>query len=336
MRRILVLGGRGFFGRAVAELLRADGAKPLLASRRSGADVVVDVEDPASLRQALKAGDVLVDTVGPFQARSPALLDAAIEVGCDLIDLSDSVRYTRAVLEREVHGIRVLTACSTLSTVSAAAVRRSGIEDPRRLTVALAPASRRVARPGTGGSLLAQVGAPIDVLREGRWARTPGFLETRGFRMPPPFGRIRGGLLESVDAVTLPRIWPGLRTVEFFLDPRSPGLRPMLSLAARSRAARWLTVRFGRLGMAYTRALGASNGCVRMEVEGARGNRAALALVAKEHGYLTPAVPAALAALAIARDRFPHTGLVPPDRHVEPETLWRRLEALDVRLVEAP
>jgi len=338
VRRILVLGGYGLFGRAVAELLRADGAAPLLASRRAGADVVVDVEDPASVREALKPGDVLVDTVGPFQSRTPALVEAAIEVGCDLIDLSDSVRYTRAILDREarIAGIRVLTACSTLSTISAAAVRRSGIDDPRRLTVALAPASRRVARPGTGGSLLAQVGAPIDVFREGRWATRAGFGETRGFRMPPPFGRIRGGLLESVDAVTPPRIWPGLKTVEFFLDPRAPGLRPMLSLAARSRAARWLTRHLGGLGMAYTRALGASNGCVMMEVEGAGGNRSGIAPVAKEHGYFTPAVPAALAALAIARGRFPHTGLVPPDRHVDPEALWSRLKALDVRLVEAP
>jgi hypothetical protein len=262
-------------------------------------------------------------------------VDAAIEVGCDLIDLSDSVRYTREILKREPKGVRVLTACSTLSAISAAAIRRCGIKDPRRLTVALAPASRRVARPGTGGSLLAQVGAPIDILRDGRWSRARGFGETRGFRMPPPFGRVKGGALESVDAVMLPRIWPGLETVEFFLDPRAPGLRPMLSLAARSRAARWLTLRLGRLGMAFTRAFGASNGCVMIEVEGARGNRRALALVAEKTGYFTPAVPAALAALAIAQDRFPHAGLVPADRHVEPDALWHRLEALGIRRVEA-
>lgn len=334
-RRIVVLGGYGFFGGIVAELLRADGAKPLLASRRAGADVQIDVEDPASLRRALKPGDVLIDTVGPFQGRGPALVDAAMEVGCDLIDLSDSVRYTRMVAER-ARGIRVLTACSTLSTISAAAIRRSGIAAPRRLTVVLAPASRRVARPGTGGSLLAQVGATIDVYRDGRWSQATGFGETRGFRMPPPFGRVKGGRLESVDAVLLPRVWPSLATVEFYLDPRAPLLRPMLSLAARSRAVLRLTRRFGRLGMAYVRAFGASNGCVRMDIEGASGAVKSLALVAREHGYLTPAVPAALAARAIAEGRFPHEGLVPPDRHVEPEALWARLDALGIRLVGTP
>jgi hypothetical protein len=110
----------------------------------------------------------------------------------------------------------------------------------------------------------------------------------------------------------------------------------MLSLAARSRAALWLTRRFGRLGMAWTRAFGASNGCVTLEVEGAGGTRAALALVAGETGYFTPAVPAALAARAIAEGRFPHTGLVPPDRHVDPDALWRRLDALGIRLVDLP
>ncbi len=340
MRRILVLGGSGFFGRAVADLLRADGAEPLLASRRKGADVALDVEDPASLRKALKPKDVLVDTVGPFQKRGPALVEAAIEAKCDLIDLSDSVRYTRDICDRgpriEAAGIRVLTACSTLSAISAAAISRSGVAEPRRFTVALAPASRRVARKGTGGSLLAQVGAPIDVFRDGRWSGATGFGETRGFHMPPPFGRIRGGLLESVDAVTLPRIWPSLETIEFFLDPRAPGLRAMLSLAARSRAARRLVHRFEGIGRAWTRALGASNGCVLMEVEGASGDRKGLALVAAEHGYFTPAIPAALAALAIARDRFPHRGLVLADRQVEPEALWASLGALGIRLVEPP
>ena len=340
MKRTVVLGGSGFFGRAVAELLRADGVAPLLASRRAGADVVVDVENPASLRAALRPGDVLVDTVGPFQTRSPALVEAAIEIGCDLIDLSDSVRYTRDIHDREprieARGIRVLTACSTLSVISAAAIRRTGVEAPRRLTVALAPASRRVARPGTGGSLLAQVGAPIEVFREGRWTVATGFGEARGFQLPPPFGRVRGGLLESVDAVSLPRIWPSLETVEFFLDPRAPGLNAVLSLAARSHAARWLMRRLGRIGMACTRALGASNGCVLLEVEGAGGTMRGCALVATEKGYLTPAVPAALAALAIAAGRFPHRGLVPADRQVEPEALWARLEALGIRLVEAP
>jgi hypothetical protein len=334
MRRILVLGGFGVFGNAVAQLLKQDGAKPLLASRRPGADVQVDVEDKASLRKALRPGDVLVDTVGPFQKRTTALVEAAIEVGCDLVDLSDSVRHTRAVLEREPKGSRILAACSTLSAISAAAIRRSGVEHARRLTVVLAPASRRVAHPGTGGSLLAQVGAPIQLLRDGRWTEARGFAETRGFPMPPPFGRARGGLLESVDAVTLPRIWPSLATVEFFLDPRAPGLFPALSLAARSKAARWLMLRLSRLGMAYTRTLGASNGCVLMEVEGAGGERRSLALVAGENGYFTPAVPAALAARAIAEGRFPHTGLVPADRHVDTEALWDRLRSLGIRLVE--
>jgi hypothetical protein len=64
------------------------------------------------------------------------------------------------------------------------------------------------------------------------------------------------------------------------------------------------------------------------------GNRKALALVATEHGHFTPAVPAALAALAIAEDRFPWKGLVPADRQVEADALWARLDALGIRLVE--
>jgi len=44
----------------------------------------------------------------------------------------------------------------------------------------------------------------------------------------------------------------------------------------------------------------------------ARGDRAALALVAAEHGGFTPAVPAGLAARAIAEGRVPHAAWSPP------------------------
>src|SRR5260370_30049982 len=93
MRRIVVAGGLGFFGRTAAERLRADGAQPLIAARRPGADLRLDVEDPASLRAALRPGDVVLDIVGPFQDRTTALAEAVLEIGCDLVDIADSRAY---------------------------------------------------------------------------------------------------------------------------------------------------------------------------------------------------------------------------------------------------
>ena len=340
MRRIVVLGGQGFFGAAAVERLRADGAQPLTAARRPGADLMVDAEDPASLRSALRPGDVVVDTIGPFQGRSMALLDAALEIGFDLVDIADSRAYVAQVYqcvdEINARGMRVLTACSSISAVSAALVRRSGITDPVRVTGFLAPATRFTSNPGSARSLLRSVGQPIQILDGGRMAARTGWRETRRFQMPPPIGEVQGHLFESADAVTLPPLWPSLRRVDFYVDSRVPGLNATFALAARWPAFHRLVSACFRPGLALTRRLGSAVGCLAFEIEGADGRRVGYALIAAERGYLTPIVPAVIAARAIAEGRFAPTGLVPADEQVEAEELLAYLQALGVELVPMP
>src|SRR5262245_44322626 len=118
MKRIVIAGGLGFFGSTAADRLRALGLPPLPAARRPGADLRLAGEDTASLRAALRPGDVLLDTVGPFQDRTTALAEAALEIGCDLIDLADSRAYVArlySLRERfDATGLRLLTACSSI------------------------------------------------------------------------------------------------------------------------------------------------------------------------------------------------------------------------------
>src|SRR6185295_9533189 len=143
MRRIVVLGGTGFFGAAAVERLRADGLQPLIATMHGQADLRLDVNSRASIKSALRPFDVVVDAVGPFQTRSTALIEAAIETGIDVVDLSDSLEYAEKIeglrLRIEAAGIRVLTSCSSVSAISAAAVHLSGFEKPVRLSVCLSP-----------------------------------------------------------------------------------------------------------------------------------------------------------------------------------------------------
>ncbi len=335
MRRIVVLGGLGFFGGLALQRLRADGASPLTAARRPGADLQVDVEDPASLRTALRPGDVALDAVGPFQTRTTALVEAALEIGFDLVDIADSLDYIEKLYalrsQIDARGIRVLTACSSISSISAALVRLSGLEHPVRVTGFLAPASRYSANPGTAGSLLCSVGRPIRVLRDGQLVTRPGWGESRAFTLPPPIGRVHGRLFESADSLTLPAIWPNLRTVDFYVDSRVPGLNTVFALAVRWPVLRRTLERLQTPGLALARLLGSPAGCLAYEIEAAGGAFARFALIARERGYFTPIVPAVLAARAIAEGRFAPAGLVPPDRHVHPEELVAYLDSIGVR-----
>src|SRR3989442_6045776 len=270
VRRVVVLGGTGFFGRAVAARLEACGPKPISASRRPGAGVQVDAERRASLKAVLRPFDVVVDAADPFQTRGTALVETAIETGFDVIDLSDSLGYAEKVadlgLRIEAAGIRVLTSCSSVSALSALAIRLSGFDDPVRLSVFLSPAARFTANRGTSRSLLRSVGAPIRVRRNGRLVERPGWRESRTFTLPRA-GRARAFLCESADALLLPTVWPGLQRIDFYVQSGVPLLDTALVLASRSAAARRLIEAVLPAGLVLSRLLGARTGGLVFGVE---------------------------------------------------------------------
>ncbi|MBI3466309.1 MAG: saccharopine dehydrogenase NADP-binding domain-containing protein [Planctomycetes bacterium] len=320
MRRIVVLGGRGFFGRAIVELLRAAGEVPLVASRSAEADVPVDVEEPVSLRTALRTHDVVIDTVGPFQDRSTALVEAALDIGFDLVDISDSIAYVgkidRLRADIEARPIRLLTACSAMSAITAAMIKLSGVEKPVRVTGFIAPATRYTANSATAVSLLRSIGQPIQVWRDGGLVTEFGWLTRRTLELPPPLGRIRGYLVETVDSLTLPRLWPTLRTAEYYVDARVPGMNTAFLLAARVPAIRSLLERTRAVGLVLARRLGYRRGGLAYEIQTA-DETVTRCTIAGERSYLIPIIPAVLAARALANGRFAYQGLVPPNRHVD-------------------
>jgi hypothetical protein len=338
--RIIIAGGTGFFGRAAAELLTALGQRTLIASRRPGADVRLDVEDRGSLAAALRPGDLVLDTAGPFQDRTTTLVEAAITIGCDVIDIADNVEHALRVraLRSAIDsaGIRVLSAASSVSAVSAALLTWLGIERPARLTGLLAPAARHSASAGTGQSLLRSIGQPIRVLRDGALTSLPGWSEPRRIELPEGAGSFNGRLFESADAVWLPERWPTLRNVEMLVDTRIPGLNGLFALAARRPWLRGLIERQQAAGRMAARLLGATTGCLGIEVASLDGHIARAVLLPRHHGHRVAVAPMVLAAAAITEGRFPGRGLVRPDQQVEAGELLDYLRGMDVALATIP
>jgi hypothetical protein len=328
VKRIVVVGGRGFFGRAAVELLRESGLAALAASRRPGGR--------PSLRAVLCPEDVVLDAAGPFQDRSTALVEAALEAGFDLIDISDSLDYASAILSLRERigrsGIRVLNSSSAMSAVSAAMVRASGIAEPVRASGFLAPSARRSARSGVARSLLRSVGRPIRVRRGGKLLAARGWQESRAFELPAPLGRARGRLFESADSVLLPEVWPSLRTVESYVRTNVPGLDRVLDVAARCAPARELAVRLGPPALPLVRLLGSRRGWLAQEVEAADGSVYRGCLWSDEDAYAIALAPCVLAARSIASGRFRGgRGLLPADRHVDPDEFFAYLRSKGVR-----
>jgi len=290
------------------------GIRAVTASRTRG-DLLVDVEAQRSLGRALQAGDVIVDTAGPFQTRSTALAETAIEMGCDVVDLSDARSYAESVLalhERAAaKGVRILTSCSSIATVAAAAIRASDAASPDACDLFLAPASADTGNPATVRAFLASVD----------WSRSREF----------PGGGRRGHWVETAAAVLLPRRWPSLRRVEFWADPNAPFAQTSLALAMRLGLAEPVAV----LAPTLARLLGRRDGTFAVVVRD-RGREHVTLLTAPRGSYLIAAEPAVLAAEALARGAGTPPGVVPADAQVDPAALFARLVDLgiDVRSLE--
>jgi NAD(P)-dependent dehydrogenase (short-subunit alcohol dehydrogenase family) len=340
MKRVVVLGGQGLFGRTVIQQLTALGISSLVAGRRPPADILIDADDPVSIKAGLSAGDLVIDTAGPFQQRSLALLHAAMEIGFDVIDINDNLRYAEQALalEKEIAGagIRVLSSASSVSAVAAALICNSHVNDPVGVTGFLAPASRHTANRGSALSLIQSVGGPVQTFRQGQLQSLRGWSEQREFPMPAPLGPISGRLFESADAVYLPRIWPSLHQVEMYVDTNTLGVNTLLRLAARFPALRhWLERRMS-FAVRVSRAIGSKIGGIGYEIEAPDGSIVRMAAYSVHNSFMIALAPAVLAAPAIFADRFEPTGLVLPHRHINFEELVDYLKSFAIEIVEVP
>lgn len=338
VKRVVVLGGLGQFGRTAVKQLRAMGISAKIASRSAQAEIRIDANDPVSIRAVLAEGDLVVDAAGPFHLRSTALLDSAIEIGFDVVDINDNLTYAETVLARSERiaraGIRVLSSASSVSAVAAAIVRQSGVRTPVRATGFIVPGSRHTANAGSALSLLQSVGRPVRALREGELRTVRGWAEARRFVMPEPVGPIRGRLFETADSVYLPRIWPSLREVDTYVDTNTPGVDTLLRLGGRCPRIRRLLERWVRLGTWTSRQIGSTAGGLGYEIEGADGEIKRFAVLSGKSGSLTAVAPAVLATRAIVEGRFEGRGLVLPDGHVEPAELIAFLERWNLTVAE--
>ncbi len=327
MRRLIVAGGTGFFGAAAVELLRGRGLSPLVASRHTRPSL--DVEDLDSISRAVGPGDVVLDAVGPFQSRSTALIEAAVDIGFDVIDIADSLRYVRS-LEGLAPRIaasqsRVFSACSSMSVISAAAVAWSGIHRPTRIRCLLLPAMRESRAGATALSLLASVGEPVEVFAKGRLQTWPGWKATWSMNLA---GRTRHGrLFETADAIALPAIWPSLREVTSYVDPNVPGLGRILDVAARWPAVKRLMGRWRTLGLALGRMSGGFGSGLGYEISGTRGQITRVTISGGGRGHRSALLPGVLAVERLMGERPPSAGLIGVDRQVDPQQLQALLAA---------
>jgi hypothetical protein len=338
VKRVIVLGGLGLFGRTAIEQLQSFGIQPLTASRSANAELRIDANEHDSIRAALKPGDIVLDAAGPFHSRTTALIEAAIEIGFDVVDLNEDLHYAERVISLEpritMANCRILNSASTVSAISAAVVQQSGFESPVRVTAFLVPASRRTANAGIVGSMLRTVGQPVRVFADGKLEHRIGWTGPRQLPMPKPIGNVTARLFESADSVHLPRIWPTLRDVSMYVDSNVWGVNKLLQLAANVRLVHRAFTASVPLAARFARSFGAAAGGLGYEIEDTSGRVKRFAIYAAQNSYAAAVIPAVLATKSIAQDDFAGRGLVSPDKHAAPAELLEALRTARIQVAE--
>ncbi|MGH3612329.1 MAG: saccharopine dehydrogenase family protein [Pseudonocardia sp.] len=235
--RIILFGGTGYTGRRTAEAMVKRGLRPVLAGRDparldesacrlGGLETArADVTDTGSVAALVGPGDVLVSTVGPFATLGGPAVLAAIDAGAIYLDSTGEPPFIREVFERHGPAARrtgaaLLTAFGNdyVPGVLAGALALRAAGEASRVDVGYfftGGGKGQAFSRGTLSSLAGVATEPMYAWREGALRTEPAGARLRTFDIA---GRPRPGVtIGATEQFALPRLAPGLRTVDVYL-----------------------------------------------------------------------------------------------------------------------
>jgi NAD(P)-dependent dehydrogenase (short-subunit alcohol dehydrogenase family) len=264
--RIVVFGATGYTGDLTARALVRDGARPVLAGRDAerlailahelgGLDTAVaDVERPASVRELVERGDVLVTTVGPYVRFGRPALEAAVDAAAHYLDATGEGSFIRQAFEE--YGPRAeRVECALLpafgydfvpGNLAAALALREAEDDGRPATrvEVFYVTSAAGASAGTMTSLVGVMLRPGFGFHGGRLTSERQGAHVASFRWQ---GRSGAGMsISGSEHLSLPRLHPALRDVGVYVGV--PGAQTwQLQVASATLAPAQIIEPLGRM-----------------------------------------------------------------------------------------
>jgi short subunit dehydrogenase-like uncharacterized protein len=243
---LLIYGSTGYTGRLIVAEALARGLRPTLAGRRADAVRaqgeavglewrVATIEAPASLDSALAGASVVLHCAGPFAHTWRAMSDACFRARANYMDITGEIAVFEGLARRDAEardaGIMLLPGVGFDVVPSDCLAAHLARRVPNAVRLSLAFRSLGGASRGTLSTMVANLGSPGAVLRDGKIIPVPSAWRTRS---------IDFGDGKPRDATTIP--WgdvstafysTGIRNVEVYMS-----MRPALRRAAI--ASRWL------------------------------------------------------------------------------------------------
>ena len=219
-RSVLILGAFGSFGRRITDALaRTTDLTIIAAGRRvpdapGGSDRIypLDVDATALGADQLQALNprIVIDTVGPFQARDRRLAQICIGLGIHYLDLADGREFVAdvGVLNASAiqHDVLIVSGASTVPALSSAVIEHlaedfSIIEE---IEIGIAPGYLGPRGLATMRSILGFVGRPIPIWRNAQLESARGWSNATRHRYPPPVGVRDLSLVDVPDTALIP------------------------------------------------------------------------------------------------------------------------------------
>ena len=181
MRKVLILGGYGNFGRRIARALTKSGVPVVIAGRNGASASAFADELPGNLAEAAAfdaqrdLGEhlarirpaVVVNTCGPFQTSNYAIAENCIEAGVHYVDLADGRDFVGGISRLDdrarTRGVAVVSGASTVPCLSSAVLERfrdefSAIDS---LRFGISPGQKAERGLATTQGIMTYVGKPL-------------------------------------------------------------------------------------------------------------------------------------------------------------------------------
>lgn len=204
MKKVIVLGGYGNFGKRIVEnLSRIENITIFIAGRniRKSSALVANLKNTSVAKLEPLAIDIFADdfkeqlaslapylvihTSGPFQGQDYRVPKTCIECGAHYIDLADDRRFVCDISELDKQakdkGVLIVSGASSVPGLSSAVVERyqtqfSIIES---INLAIAPGNKAERGLATVEAILSYTGHPLNVFKDGRWQDVYGWMDSK-------------------------------------------------------------------------------------------------------------------------------------------------------------
>ncbi len=233
MKKILVLGGAGTMGQEVINLLleRIEAQIVVADANLKGLKQVetvygpkvststVDVNDRQALIKLLGGADIAISTVGPFYKTAATVIQAAVEAGCNLVDIDDDFDATRSSLDLDQAakkaGVTAIIGMGASPGVTnlVASLGASRLDQVDSIRIYWAESAIDPTGPAAMAHWFHITAEKVPAFVEGKWVEVNGFTEPEWIEFMPPIGRLEVVYTGHPEPVSLPRYIKGVKNV---------------------------------------------------------------------------------------------------------------------------